>query len=65
MLHQKIKAVLFDWAGTTVDYGSRAPTQVFIEVFKRRGIQIAGSSRSDAACQEGAYFPCRQSGTRL
>ena len=37
---QKIKAVLFDWAGTTVDFGSRAPTQVFIEVFKRRGIQI-------------------------
>ena len=35
-----IKAVLFDWAGTTVDFGSRAPTQVFVEIFRRRGIDI-------------------------
>ena len=34
------KAVLLDWAGTTVDYGSRAPTQVFVEIFRRRGVQI-------------------------
>lgn len=37
---QGIKAVLFDWAGTTVDYGSRSPTQVFVEIFRRRGIEI-------------------------
>lgn len=36
----KIKAVLLDWAGTTVDYGSRAPTQVFLEVFRRRGVEV-------------------------
>jgi phosphonoacetaldehyde hydrolase len=36
----KIKAVLFDWAGTTVDYGSRSPVKVFIEVFHRLGIEI-------------------------
>jgi phosphonoacetaldehyde hydrolase len=35
-----IKAVLLDWAGTTVDYGSRAPTQVFVEIFRRRGVEI-------------------------
>jgi len=34
------KAVIFDWAGTTVDYGSRAPLQVFVEIFHRRGIEI-------------------------
>lgn len=34
------RAVLFDWAGTTVDYGSRAPTQVFLEIFRRRGVDI-------------------------
>lgn len=33
-------AVLFDWAGTTVDYGSRAPTQVFMEIFRRQGVEI-------------------------
>src|SRR5262245_12563345 len=36
----ELKAVIFDWAGTTVDYGSRAPTQVFVEIFRRRGVQI-------------------------
>lgn len=35
-----IRAILFDWAGTTVDYGSRSPTQVFIEIFRRRGVEI-------------------------
>jgi phosphonoacetaldehyde hydrolase len=35
-----IKAVILDWAGTTVDYGSRAPTQVFVEIFRRRGVEI-------------------------
>lgn len=39
-MFQGIKAVLFDWAGTTVDYGSRSPTQVFVEIFRQRGIDI-------------------------
>lgn len=36
-----LKAVIFDWAGTTVDFGCFAPTGVFIEVFKQRGIHIS------------------------
>lgn len=40
MSFTKIQAVLLDWAGTTVDYGSRAPTQVFLEIFHRRGVEI-------------------------
>ncbi|MDX1966429.1 MAG: phosphonoacetaldehyde hydrolase [Planctomycetaceae bacterium] len=35
-----ISAVILDWAGTTIDYGSRAPTQVFVEIFQRRGVEI-------------------------
>jgi phosphonoacetaldehyde hydrolase len=35
-----IRAVVFDWAGTTVDYGSRAPVQAFVETFRRSGIEI-------------------------
>ena len=35
-----IKLVIFDWAGTTIDYGCYAPAVVFIEVFKRRGVEI-------------------------
>lgn len=34
----KIEAVIFDWAGTTVDYGSFAPVQAFIEAFAEFGI---------------------------
>jgi len=35
-----IKMVIFDWAGTTVDYGCYAPAVVFVEVFKRYGVEI-------------------------
>ncbi len=34
----KIEAVIFDWAGTTVDFGSMAPVQAFMEAFKAEGI---------------------------
>lgn len=40
MSQSKFKAILFDWAGTTVDYGSLAPTKVFVEIFAQRGIEI-------------------------
>ncbi len=35
-----LKAVVLDWAGTTVDYGSFAPTAVFLRLFAGRGVQI-------------------------
>lgn len=34
-----IEAVIFDWAGTTVDYGCFAPVQAFVEVFRHFGIE--------------------------
>ena len=36
-----VKAVIFDWAGTTVDYGSLAPVRVIQEVFAQRGVPIS------------------------
>jgi phosphonoacetaldehyde hydrolase len=36
----KLKGVIFDWAGTTVDFGCFAPTGVFVEVFRQEGIGI-------------------------
>lgn len=36
---RKIEAVIFDWAGTTVDYGCFAPVQAFVEVFRYFGIE--------------------------
>lgn len=35
-----LAAILFDWAGTTVDYGSLAPARVFVEIFHRNGIAV-------------------------
>src|SRR5260221_13306800 len=35
-----LKAVVFDWAGTIVDFGSRAPMGVFVEVFGQFGVHI-------------------------
>ena len=39
-MRKEIKAVIFDWAGTTVDYGCFAPLEVFLEVFKEAGVEI-------------------------
>lgn len=35
-----IEAVIFDWAGTTVDYGCFAPVQAFREAFSHFGISV-------------------------
>jgi phosphonoacetaldehyde hydrolase len=37
----QLRAVIFDWAGTTVDFGSRAPMGAFVEIFKRFGVAIS------------------------
>jgi len=39
----QVKAVIFDLAGTTVDYGSCAPAGVFVELFRNHGIEISNS----------------------
>ena len=36
---KKIEAVIFDWAGTTVDYGSFAPVVAFAKAFEKFGIK--------------------------
>jgi phosphonoacetaldehyde hydrolase len=36
-----VRAVIFDWAGTTVDYGSLAPVDAFIELFRRHGVTVS------------------------
>lgn len=36
-----IRAVIFDWAGTTVDFGSNAPMGAFVKLFKKNGIDIS------------------------
>lgn len=35
-----LQAVIFDWAGTLVDFGSLAPTQIFVQAFASFGLHI-------------------------
>lgn len=34
-----VKAAVLDWAGTAVDYGCIGPVSVFLEVFKKNGVE--------------------------
>ena len=36
----KVEGVIFDWAGTTVDFGCFAPVNVFVDIFKNAGIDV-------------------------
>ncbi|TWD52705.1 phosphonoacetaldehyde hydrolase [Pseudomonas sp. SJZ131] len=37
----KLQAVVLDWAGTVVDFGSFAPTQIFVEAFAEFGVAVS------------------------
>lgn len=36
----KIEGVILDWAGTAVDFGCFAPVHVFVDIFKKAGIEV-------------------------
>ena len=36
-----LQAAIFDWAGTVVDFGSFAPTQIFVEAFAEFDVQVS------------------------
>ncbi len=38
--HGPVRAVVLDWAGTTVDFGSRAPVLAVMEAFRRSEVQV-------------------------
>jgi phosphonoacetaldehyde hydrolase len=41
MQSESLKAVILDWAGTVVDFGSRAPMGAFVRAFKEFGVDIS------------------------
>jgi phosphonoacetaldehyde hydrolase len=47
-----LKAIIFDWAGTTLDYGCMAPTVTVMALFAREGVPI---SIEEARTPMGAY----------
>jgi phosphonoacetaldehyde hydrolase len=36
-----VKAVVFDWAGTMIDFGCMAPVQALVEVFAGEGVELS------------------------
>ena len=36
----KVEGVIFDWAGTTVDFGCFAPVRVFMDIFENAGVPV-------------------------
>ncbi len=47
-----IKAVILDWAGTTMDFGCMAPAVVFVEVYRRKQVPI---TMEEARAPMGAH----------
>lgn len=41
MADSELQAVILDWAGTVVDFGSRAPMGAFVRAFKEFGVAIS------------------------
>ena len=41
--HGPLRMLVLDWAGTTVDFGSCAPAEVFVEIFRRRSVPITAA----------------------
>jgi len=50
--HGPIRCVIFDWAGTTMDFGCMAPAVVFCKVFEEKGVSI---SMEEARIPMGAH----------
>jgi len=60
MTHSKIGLVIFDLAGTTVDYGCIAPVAAFVEGFRKMQVPI---SLTQARAPMGMAADSRPTGT--
>jgi len=61
-----LRAVILDWAGTTVDHGSLAPIRVLQKVFADRGIEISeAEARRDMGLLKKDHIRCLLAVPRL
>ena len=62
----KIKAVILDWAGTTIDYGCFAPVKAFITAFEAFGLKpTMEETRAPMGLQKKAHIAKMLEGERL
>jgi phosphonoacetaldehyde hydrolase len=63
---KKISAVILDWAGTTVDFGSFAPVNAFIKAFEAFGITpTPQETRAPMGMQKRAHIEQMLQGERI
>ncbi len=54
---ENVRLVVFDWAGTTVDFGCQAPILAFIEGFRAKGIEVkARTARAPMGMEKRAHI---------
>jgi phosphonoacetaldehyde hydrolase len=52
-----VKLAVFDWAGTTVDHGCMAPAAVFVEGYRRKGVEITmAQARAPMGMEKRAHI---------
>ena len=62
----KIKTIIFDWAGTTVDFGCFAPVEAFMSAFEAYGISpTADETRAPMGLAKRTHVAMMLSGERL
>lgn len=62
----KIRTVILDWAGTTIDFGSNAPVAAFMQAFHKFGISPdIRETREPMGMQKKAHIRKMLSGERL
>ena len=54
-----VEAVILDWAGTTIDFGSLAPVYAFMELFRAEGIEVSQSEAREPMGTEKRVHICR------
>ena len=54
-----VEAVILDWAGTTIDFGSLAPVYAFMELFKAEGIEVSQAEAREPMGTEKRVHICR------
>ncbi|MFU8898795.1 MAG: phosphonoacetaldehyde hydrolase [Roseinatronobacter sp.] len=62
----RFKAVVFDWAGTMIDFGSFAPMGVFVEAFKQFGLDATiAEARAPMGAPKRAHIKAMLMAPRL
>ncbi len=57
--NRQIVAVIFDWAGTTVDHGSLAPVDAIRQLFARHGVELTNEQiRKDMGLHKREHIRC-------